>query len=114
MGREHQLLGISIYFPLVGSLSLGRTSCLALPSRYEQFDSDLLNSGLGNGLVLSTAFVALTAKVEEEHLPMACSIYYLTQQVGTPVGIAITDAVLQNVLWRGLQEGSLAILTRMQ
>ncbi|OIW33161.1 MFS general substrate transporter [Coniochaeta ligniaria NRRL 30616] len=60
-------------------------------------------SGLGNGLVLSTVFVALTANVEGTDMSAVCSIYYMTGQIGALVGIAVTDAVLQGTLWSRLQ-----------
>jgi len=59
--------------------------------------------GIGNGLVLSAAFVALTAKIQKEHIAMACSSFYMAANIGTVVGIATTTAVLQVTLKKGLE-----------
>jgi hypothetical protein len=60
-------------------------------------------SGLGNGLVLSVAFIALTANLNEEDLASAVSSSYLSSMVGTTVGLATTSAVIQAALKIGLR-----------
>ncbi|CAJ2513180.1 Uu.00g012990.m01.CDS01 [Anthostomella pinea] len=62
----------------------------------------IIPGGFGNGLILSTAFVALTARISKEDMAMACSGFYLTYDTATAVGMATTSAVLQGVLKSGL------------
>ena len=60
-------------------------------------------SGFGNGLLQSTAFVALTARVSKTDMATTCSTFYMMSNVGQAVGLAITNVVTQNVLRRGLK-----------
>lgn len=63
-------------------------------------------SGLGSGMILSTQFIGLSTSAPKDQLATSISIYYLSQQVGTIVGISVTAAVLrgafQNTLMREL------------
>ncbi|KAL5341220.1 efflux pump antibiotic resistance protein [Aspergillus crustosus] len=63
----------------------------------------IVPGGLGNGLVLSTAFTALTAGVEKEHMATVCSSFYLAANTGTVLGLAVTNAVLQGTVRYGLE-----------
>ncbi|KAH7333148.1 hypothetical protein BKA65DRAFT_403537, partial [Rhexocercosporidium sp. MPI-PUGE-AT-0058] len=65
----------------------------------------IIPGGFGNGLVQSAAFVALTAKIANDDMAMACSSFYMSANIGTVVGLASTNAVLQGTLRYGLNKG---------
>ncbi|KAL4878817.1 major facilitator superfamily domain-containing protein [Aspergillus karnatakaensis] len=65
----------------------------------------IVPGGLGNGLILSAAFTALTAGVEKDDMATVCSSFYLAANTGTVLGLAVTNAVLQGTVRHGLEVG---------
>ncbi|KAL3486219.1 major facilitator superfamily domain-containing protein [Aspergillus germanicus] len=62
----------------------------------------IVPGGLGNGLVLSTAFTALTAGIEKSSMATICSSFYFAANTGTVLGLSVTNAVLQGTVRHGL------------
>jgi fucose permease len=58
--------------------------------------------GFATGVAYGAVFVALTAGVAEDEIPIAASGLYLSGNVGCVAGIAAVDAVYQNTLRSGL------------
>lgn len=62
----------------------------------------ILFPALGYGIVNSTQFIALMLDAPQEHASMFTSLFLLSQQVGTMVGISVSAALLQRVFRLGL------------
>ncbi|KAJ0417556.1 efflux pump antibiotic resistance protein [Aspergillus carlsbadensis] len=58
----------------------------------------IVPGGLGNGLVLSAAFTALTAGIDKSSMATVCSSFYLAANTGTVLGLCVTNAVLQGTV----------------
>lgn len=84
------------------SLSIGLFSYLLITIRWRH-GTNVWESfyvfpvGLGFGMILSTQFVGLTASAPKAQSTTAVSVYYLSQQIGSIIGIATSAALLRYV-----------------
>jgi hypothetical protein len=65
----------------------------------------IIPGGFGNGIALSTTFIALTAGVEQGQMAIASSGLYLSSNIGMVAGLSIAAAILQSTLRKELRIG---------
>jgi hypothetical protein len=65
----------------------------------------IIPGGFGNGIALSTTFIALTAGVEQGQMAIAGSGLYLSSNIGMVSGLSIAAAILQSTLRKELRIG---------
>jgi hypothetical protein len=65
----------------------------------------IIPGGFGNGIALSTTFIALTAGVEQGQMAIASSGLYLSSNIGMVSGLSIAVAILQSTLRKELRIG---------
>lgn len=65
----------------------------------------IIPGGFGNGIALSTTFIALTAGVEQGQMAIAGSGLYLSSNIGMVSGLSIAAATLQSTLRKELRIG---------
>jgi hypothetical protein len=63
----------------------------------------IIGGGFGNGISLSTSFVALTAGVQPTEMAIASSGLYLSSNIGTVGGLSIAAALFQSTLRSSLR-----------
>jgi hypothetical protein len=63
----------------------------------------IIGGGFGNGISLSTSFVALTAGVQPTEMAIASSGLYLSSNIGTVGGLSIAAALFQSTLRKSLR-----------
>jgi MFS family permease len=61
--------------------------------------------GFGNGIALSTTFIALTAGIKQSQMAIASSGLYLSSNIGMVSGLSIAAAILQSGLRKELRIG---------
>ena len=64
-----------------------------------------LPAGLGHGALLSAQFVGLVASADIADTTTAVSVYYLSQQVGSIIAVAISSAFLRHYFHATLLQG---------
>jgi hypothetical protein len=65
----------------------------------------IIGGGFGNGISLSTSFVALTAGVQPSEMAIASSGLFLSSNVGMVGGLSIAAALFQSQLRKRLRVG---------
>jgi hypothetical protein len=63
----------------------------------------IIGGGFGNGISLSTSFVALTAGVQPTEMAIASSGLFLSSNVGMVGGLSIAAAMFQSTLRKALR-----------
>jgi hypothetical protein len=63
----------------------------------------IIGGGFGNGISLSTSFVALTAGVQPTEMAIASSGLYLSSNIGMVGGLSIAAALFQSTLRKSLR-----------
>lgn len=60
--------------------------------------------GIGLGILFSTQFVALSAEAPEKYSARLITTYYLLQQIGSVVGVAVSAWLIQSSFASGLKD----------
>lgn len=64
---------------------------------------EIFPGGFGNGIAISTSFIALTAAIEPCQVAVASSGLFLSSNIGQVMGLSVASAVLRSTLERGLR-----------